>query len=78
MHSAAYLQVLFLRVTSLQHVCMYVCIYVYLSNGSVQVVQSVRTKGSVTQSWGCIFSHSGGSVGDWGGHLWTHTLTLFS
>jgi hypothetical protein len=49
---------------------------VYLSNGSVQVVQSVRTKGSVTQSWGCIFSHSGGGVGDWGGHLWTHTHTI--
>jgi len=50
-------------------VCVCVCVCVYLSDGSVQVVQSVRTKGSVTQSWGCILSHSGGSVGNWGGNL---------
>jgi hypothetical protein len=67
---AACLLVLFLRVTS-RHICM----YVYLSDGSVQVVQSVRTKGSVTQSWGCILSHSGGSIGNGGGNLWTHTHT---
>jgi hypothetical protein len=47
----------------------HVCMCVYLSDGSVHVLQSVRTKGSVTQSWGCILSHSGGSVGDWGGNL---------